>query len=1360
MSTNVENSVLDAIQLLADAAVKKAAYDRTIQAQILSCEDATIGKYRCRYQDSIFYAFSNNADMNYTNNSYVYILVPGNDMSKEKQILGSVNKLGINYISQLEKDQRYTVNGTNGVTSDQVYFLDTNNITYSYKIYDYNNVSNDVTLDIESIQKYIKQSSSLIVGANFTTSIPVTRQYRGHYGIKFNLRFIDNVSSQQQVIRSYIVDEDNMIDNPYRLIHGTRQYEIFDIDGPHFVRVESIQIFNKDFPNAEGLVTTGRLTSGDIIISDLEIKAAVKIPDDEINGISITFYTPSGTFFNSQSTSSTQKPITAQVRVKGKLVSSTVQNIPFYWGCEHAGIGTNSPYYNTHLGRGWKCLNSYNIIQNQDQNGNVTSNSVVEWVPASDTYIVTPAQATARDNKFKVAIVYDGTVVTKTINIQNYASETPILTIESSQGTKFYYDIGHPTLTCKVDGEESNAYNYYWAYESNTGVFQELPETTTDNTAYVNAVAALNQITSQLNVSTFPNAEHDNLIAAQQAVERFNFIQRVERNKVYDVQIRNITNFGIFKCSVYNSQDLYLGTASIKLVNLLQSEDLYSLIINNGSETFQYDESGVAPNSKRLDTPQLIQQLSFSIYDNLGNSLTDEVISNPNNCKIRWEVPIKDTMIVDKMDNIEPSGLDPTGTYRYYDEATLTYDIAQNFNVKHQRNQIYLTINFKGLSLTAKTDFTFIKQGQPGTNGTDFVVKIVPNTVMNNPPLWPMITHAGSSYIVNYGIGSNVSETVIGLVDGYQLFKAQLWHSGDLVWEGFSAATAAIDGLTRPTRVYWEVLKNKYGLGIDGSSSRTFEDDTSFEVTDASTGSIKYLADKINSTSIANIIKCSITWEGKLYYATMPVITAWTTSQDYRVQLKDYTGFRYVTYSSDGMFPQYDNLHPFEFICKQRIGGYWEDVSNAMGEYAIDYTPSSSGNIQVKSGNTFVPNNTNLLTLLTNNVYRSDLLDNQWLYRPSSVYNGECVNEAVTCNYLQDNQLIGRIHIPIHFLLNKYGLGNINAWDGNSIQINDEGGYILSPQMGAGVKNNDNSFTGVLMGEVKTPEKSSSDIGLMGYSSGDRTFFLNSENGSALLGKKGNGQIVLDPDANKALLYSDGFWTNYDEDGLPSSYERSNENSQGLLIDLTTPEIRFGNGKFIVNNSGAYIRGNIVLENGTNQGVSVEDAISNAVSNIQGVSDALVSDTIHHLATSAASGVTTSTQGWDVNTELTPANKYLWTYHTYTKADGTTQNTTPIITGVYGDKGEDGTSGQDNVRVEIESSVGTMFLNTYTEAILTCHVYRGTEDITDQVTQFRWVKKDRNGNIDNNWSALPQQSITIDSNDINAKAIFICNVEF
>jgi len=56
------------------------------------------------------------------------------------------------------------------------------------------------------------------------------------------LCFNDNATNTE-VLREYILDEDNMVGNPYQLTNGVRQYEIFDIDGENFVRLESIQLF-------------------------------------------------------------------------------------------------------------------------------------------------------------------------------------------------------------------------------------------------------------------------------------------------------------------------------------------------------------------------------------------------------------------------------------------------------------------------------------------------------------------------------------------------------------------------------------------------------------------------------------------------------------------------------------------------------------------------------------------------------------------------------------------------------------------------------------------------------------------------------------------------------------------------------------------------------------------------------------------------------------------------------------------------------------------------------------------------------------------------------------------------------------
>lgn len=172
-------------------------------------------------------------------------------------------------------------------------------------------------------------------------------------------------------------------------------------------------------------------------------------------------------------------------------------------------------------------------------------------------------------------------------------------------------------------------------------------------------------------------------------------------------------------------------------------------------------------------------------------------------------------------------------------------------------------------------------------------------------------------------------------------------------------------------------------------------------------------------------------------------------------------------------------------------------------------------------------------------------------------------------NMLLPEDTVNVIHVkPIIMVYNRYELSHINGWDGNKLETGD--GYLIAPQVGAGKKNNLNQFTGIVIGVKQVQEKSTSGqkIGMFGYCEGAQSMFLNAEDGSALFGKSGKGQIIIDPSNDAGLLYSGNFWKNYGDDGKPTSYTTSNYNKQGMLIDLTAPEIRFGNGNFVVDESG------------------------------------------------------------------------------------------------------------------------------------------------------------------------------------------------
>ena len=129
--------------------------------------------------------------------------------------------------------------------------------------------------------------------------------------------------------------------------------------------------------------------------------------------------------------------------------------------------------------------------------------------------------------------------------------------------------------------------------------------------------------------------------------------------------------------------------------------------------------------------------------------------------------------------------------------------------------------------------------------------------------------------------------------------------------------------------------------------------------------------------------------------------------------------------------------------------------------------------------------------------------------------------------------------------------------------------------MGAGYKEEDNSFTGMVMGTSRTKSGSSFDdeTGLMGYKGGVRTIFLDAETGKAEFGRAGAGQIQLHPGDYDSETHE---FTQSDATIRGGAYDP--DNGTGMQINLTNPEIRWGNENFIVTPEGQLKAKNVLLE--------------------------------------------------------------------------------------------------------------------------------------------------------------------------------------
>lgn len=111
----------------------------------------------------------------------------------------------------------------------------------------------------------------------------------------------------------------------------------------------------------------------------------------------------------------------------------------------------------------------------------------------------------------------------------------------------------------------------------------------------------------------------------------------------------------------------------------------------------------------------------------------------------------------------------------------------------------------------------------------------------------------------------------------------------------------------------------------------------------------------------------------------------------------------------------------------------------------------------------------------------------------------------------------------------------LNSWDGN-LTMDEENGTILSAMMGAGKKDSQNRFHGVLMGDVSKADNRQSNIGLFGYHEGQQSFGFNID-GTAFIGKNTKGQILMDGNSGRIQSLS------YKQD------------KTGMLIDLDDGKI-------------------------------------------------------------------------------------------------------------------------------------------------------------------------------------------------------------
>lgn len=1112
-SNQISEAILEAINIISDKKISKAEFSSTIQGTIVDCKDASLGKYLVKYQDSLLEAYSTSPSVSYSKDSLVYIFVPDGNLKEYKVILGTTKQLGTNYIEEFTGEE-YFDTGENFISNDYTIAMSSYQ-TKQYELFNRNSKNNIITLS-ENIASEIRNANYLKMTGTVQTGLPYDQKRNGHYGIRITL-IMKNSATGVEEPQDYYFDNNNFFGNPYEYTTASNQVVSCQIDSDNFVAVDRIVCFVQDFPNQ---VEQGEEPpAADIFIYNFAINGSYKLSDSEKSSVAIVLKAERGYTFGKDSSDDDTRPIVANLRVKMKEVNLEQQNVQIYWFIQDLKITSRNPQYLNYGGMGWRCINEKVISDSETPN---------RFNPSPSIEIKKEDVAFSKQTKFKCVAVYDNKSYSKQFLIFNQGA-TYEVTLISSEGTSFHHSAGHPNLICQVWSEEDGERKEITDQENKIFKWQvcNYQNKTTDivenNVLYVKALKNRAEIEDAVGVETYWNQtcevdkyyndfgflKQDNQKTYKQFYDLYNKIissyennQHLEKNILYNVNLQEIINSSTFRCSCYEKKDngiqQLIGTASIEIKNTPASSNGYALVINHGDQTFLYNEEGASLHSNAIDEPYQLFDLSYTLYYN-GNEIKQEDLQNGTT--VTWKVPIENTML-------------DMGSNEYITdtENNLPIGIKNTYDNNLSNNDIYLIMQYKDQTFITKTNFTFSKQGQNGTNGTKYQFKL---KVKDNKE--PVIT---------YKNGQWEPESLI--------VEPELWNNGIKI---------EINGILN-----WKILKDN----LKNSSSMLSND---FRPVIQKGSNLKDRQFNLQENpqiveGLSNIIEAQYSNgpDGYKYYTDLPISSIIQQSEDrYNVRIKPGTGFRYVTYSNDGTKPSYRKGDPFEVnIYKTIINDIEEEVTNYQNEeftYEWEVLPRESKLLQIVS-----EKDENICTVVPVDVFtKGNQVDNALLL-------------TIKKGKEEEKELFAQVHIPIHFMLNRYENRALNDWSGTAIEINNEDGYILTPQVGAGKKDNYNRFTGIIMGQTKTKDKNQTGFkdqtGLFGYAAGARSIFLDANTGNAQFGLVTKGQIKIDVDGPATIKSGD----------YP---EKEGDPKKGMQIQFSDPpHIKFGSGNFEVNPEG------------------------------------------------------------------------------------------------------------------------------------------------------------------------------------------------
>lgn len=864
---NISNQILQSVDILVNKRISQLDFDKTIQATVLECIDAGIGKYKLSYQNSIIYAYSDNILQIYPDNTEVYVSIPQNDLDSEhKLITGLVQKDGSIAVGAIKEQDSYYPIGTDLIFDEGEFGLCSYKSPDSIILYSADGNHSLINVDDKSAEIYFKDHNYMMFGAEFRTALDeVQRETTGNYGFKIIMQFCKNsynrkdnepVPESEIVAREYDFSSLSIPGQSNKLVVPRKASLIREVDGNNFIRIREISIYCKGYQ--QDLVGEH---PNDIFISNFQLFSMQPLTEAQKNANTLKIIIDESQhkkgYFDLDNNNVFLKAI---LKSKTKTVKDT-EKVKFYWYLKNNKITSDSPQYNTWGGANWECLNSFE----EDENGKRL------WAPSGETFELIN---TFNNNIYKfpspINIIRCVALLGRDDNQERLVDEIAVrneynnyrVEITSTNGQDFYFDKGQTTLQAKLiyidpkNGKESNITENnkcIWGYKDVSNVYYQLG---------------------------------------------------FDQDHPYEWDINDISHiisYRIYSCAFYTNDDVYLGQSTIKISNIYQNQQQdYNLVLKNGNKVYKYDMNGVSPAAAYIPNPIAIDPVTFSLFDKQGTEISFEQIQSAGGT-IEWRYPVTDTMIkvaYSQSDTYE----DPNDSnYRILTGTrSFQYSIKDTYEYSKGNNNITLTIKYKDSFCPAYATFAFIKDGALGTNGTAYYCSITPVdkakkqiSIIKKGNNTPYIDAGNTSVVLDNGATINAA------------LLAQLIKNGD----ASHPVVKAYNGQSE-NGVRWYIPEMNQG-------------DSAFTVAENGTITINESQDLTQTTN--NIVRVEIDYDSYKHFTEYSIPVVILPQNSGQLMLSIENGFSYVQYQSDGRNPKYNHA-PFRAVLKNGNTEIVDDV--------------------------------------------------------------------------------------------------------------------------------------------------------------------------------------------------------------------------------------------------------------------------------------------------------------------------------------------------------------------------------------------------------------------------------------------------